>query len=109
MLHNIEKDLRGGSHKYLNIHPNKKSEQKLLDKIKDYLHRHGHFKAGQVANDLNLILQGWLNYYTLPKVSYTKQSHRDLRQYLVTSLYKYYNRKAPTTYTPVWTTRGDLE
>jgi hypothetical protein len=45
-------DLNGGSHKYLNIHPSKKSEQKLRDKVKDYLHRHGHSKARQIAGDL---------------------------------------------------------
>jgi group II intron reverse transcriptase/maturase len=89
-----DKDLKGGSHKYLNIHPSKKSEQKLRDKVKDYLHRHGHSKACQIAGDLNLILKGWLNYYTIPKVSYTKHSRRQLRHYLTNRLYRYYNRKS---------------
>jgi group II intron reverse transcriptase/maturase len=87
-------DLNGGSHKYLNIHPSKKSEQKLRDKVKDYLHRHGHSKASQIAVELNLILKGWLNYYTIPKVSYTKHSRRHLRYYLTNRLYRYYNRKS---------------
>jgi hypothetical protein len=88
------KDLKGRSHKYLNIHPSKKSEQKLRKKIKDYLHGHGQQKASQIAKALNLILQGWLNYYTIPQVSYTGQSRRKLRRCLADSLHRYYNRKS---------------
>jgi len=55
---------------------------------------HGHYKAEDVAMGLNSIIRGWLNYFSIPGVSYPAMSKRRLRAYLSTRLYRYFNRKS---------------
>lgn len=87
-------DIKGRKTKYWNIIPSKKSEQKVRDKIKEYLATHGHKNAQEVSNGLNLILRGWLNYFNINGVSYPAMSNRKLRFYLFNRLFKYYKRKS---------------
>jgi len=89
-----DKDIKGRDIRYWNIMPCKKSEQKVRDKVKEYLRTHGHCKAEDVARGLNPIIRGWLNYFSIPGVSYPAMSKRRLRAYLYTRLYRYYNRKS---------------
>jgi group II intron reverse transcriptase/maturase len=89
-----DKDIKGRDIRYWNIVPSKKSEQKIRDKVKEYLGKHGHCKAHVIADGLNSILRGWLNYFSIIGVSYPAMSKRRLRSYLCTSLYRYYNRKS---------------
>ena len=89
-----DKDIKGRDIRYWNIIPSKKSEQKIRDKVKEYLRTHGHCKAEDVASGLNSIIRGWLNYFSIPGVSYPAMSKRRLRAYLSTRLYRYYNRKS---------------
>jgi hypothetical protein len=74
--------------------PSKKSEQKIRDKVKEYLSTHGHCRAEEIASGLNTIIRGWLNYFSIPGVSYPAMSKRRLRFYLYDRLYRYYNRKS---------------
>lgn len=90
----FDKDFTGGLSKYWNIVPSKRSEQKLRDKIKLFLKAHGHYKAEDLVKELNTILRGWLNYFSINKVSYPAMSKRKLRYYLLNKLYRYYNRKS---------------
>jgi group II intron reverse transcriptase/maturase len=89
-----DKDIKGRDIRYWNIVPSKKSEQKIRDKVKEYLCKHGHCKAQDVADGLNSIMRGWLNYFNINGVSYPAMSKRRLRVYLFNSLYRYYNRKS---------------
>ena len=89
-----DKDIKGRDIRYWNIMPSKKSEQKIRDKVKEYLRTHGHYKADDVANGLNSIIRGWLNYFSIAGVSYPAMSKRRLRVYLSTRLFRYYNRKS---------------
>ena len=89
-----DKDIKGRDFRYWNIVPSKKSEQKIRDKVKEYLLTHGHYKAQDVANGLNSILRGWLNYFSIIGVSYPAMSNRRLRVFLFNRLYRYYNRKS---------------
>lgn len=89
-----DKDIKGRNMRYWNIVPGKKSEQRIRDKVKEYLSTHGHCKAQDVADGLNLMIRGWLNYFSIPGVSYPAMSKRRLRGYLCTRLYRYYNRKS---------------
>jgi group II intron reverse transcriptase/maturase len=89
-----DKDIKGRDIRYWNIMPGKKSEQKVRDKVKEYLRTHGHYKTEDVASGLNSIIRGWLNYFSIPGVSYPAMSKRLLRAYLSTRLYRYYNRKS---------------
>lgn len=80
--------------KYWNIIPSKKSEQKIRDKVEEYLKTHGHCNAHKVVLGLNLKIQGWLNNTEIKGVSYPAMSKRRLRFYLFNRLYRYYNRKS---------------
>lgn len=88
------KDTKGRNIRYWNVTPSKKSEQKIRDKIKEYLKSHGHSNVYTVTNDLNAIIRGWLNYFDIQGVSYPAMSKRRLRYYLSNSIYRYYNRKS---------------
>ena len=87
------RDLFVEGKKYWEIIPSKKSEQKVRDKVSIYLDSHGHSPAKATADELNAILRGWLNYFIIEGVSYPQMSKRRLRHYLVTKLYRYFNRK----------------
>jgi len=89
-----DNDIQGRSYKYWNIMPSQKSEKKIREKVGEYLKTHGHHKAKDVAQGLNTIVRGWLNYFDIKGVSYPAMSKRRLRLYLAESLYRYYNRKS---------------
>lgn len=87
-------DLYNRSKRYWEIFPAAKSELKLRGKIRDYLGRHGHSAAKDIASGLNAVMRGWLNYFDIKGVSYAAMSKRRLRAYLVRKLYRYYHRKS---------------
>lgn len=87
-------NLYGRNVRYWNIVPSKKSEQRIRDKVREYLKTHGQGKAQDVANGLNTIMRGWLNYFEIKGVSYPATSKHKLREYLHSNLYRYYNRKS---------------
>lgn len=89
-----DKDVRGRNKKYWNIIPAAKSEKKVRENIGAYLKTGGHYGPQKVADELNAIIRGWLNYYDIPKISYPAMSKRRLRYYLINKLYRYYNRKS---------------
>ena len=89
-----DSDIKGRKTKYWNIMPSKKSEQKIRDKVKEYLMTHGHKNAHDVAVGLNSIIRGWLNYFDIKGVSYPAMSKRLLRFYLYNRLNRYYKRKS---------------
>jgi Group II intron, maturase-specific domain./Reverse transcriptase (RNA-dependent DNA polymerase). len=86
-----DKDLHGRNQKYLNIFPSKKSENKLKEKIRNYLDTHGKCNPTTISMDLNKILCGSLNYSTS---TYTKHVRRKIRYYLSDTLSRYYKRKS---------------
>jgi RNA-directed DNA polymerase len=84
----------GRNVRYWNIVPSKKSEQRIRDKVSEYLKKHGQGKAQDIAEGLNTIMRGWLNYFDIKGVSYPASSKYRLREYLHDKLYRYYNRKS---------------
>jgi group II intron reverse transcriptase/maturase len=119
-------DLFGKKHKkYWNIEPSNKSQKKVREKIGKYLKYNGHKAAEEVADDLNAITRGWINYFSIKGVTYPNKAKRNLRYYLLKKLTRYYKRKSqrksklynrgafkelvnryglidPTKYVPVW-------
>ncbi len=88
------RDLYGRDTRYWDIFPSRKSEQKVREKIKAHLAKHGHSSAKDLVAGLNPIIRGWINYYTISGVSYPRNSCRKIRHYLWKKLYRYYNRKS---------------
>lgn len=89
-----DKDTFGRDRRYWNIIPGKKAEKKNRDRIDEFLKKHGHSPAQRIAEGLNEILRGWLNYFEIKGVSYPAMSQRRLRHYLCERLWRYYNRKS---------------
>jgi len=87
-------DLHGRKSQYWNIIPSNKSENKIREKLREFLKHSGHCNPQVVSKGLNTILRGWLNYFDIPKVSYPAMSKRAIRYYLVESLHRFYNRKS---------------
>lgn len=88
------RDRLGRDKSFWEAFPSKKSEKKIREKIDDYLRECGHHPAFRLSEGLNAILRGWLNYYEIPKVSYTQMAKRRLRFYLYNRLFRYYRRKS---------------
>ncbi len=89
-----EKDISGRNKRYWNIQASDKSENKVREKIREYLRHRGHHNPLQVAQGLNAIIRGWINYFDIPCVSYPAMNKRKLRYYLTEKLNRYYNRKS---------------
>ena len=89
-----DKDLYRRKKDYLNIFPSDKSVIKLKEKISNYLDTKGNCKPETISMGLNKILCGSFNYYTIPQVTYTKKTRREIRYYLMDKLSRYYKRKS---------------
>ena len=89
-----DKDLYGRYSKYWNIEPSKKSQKKIRANISQFLHSSGHFPPQLVVKNLNSIICGWMNYFSIKGVSYPKKAYRSLRWYLMGKLTRYYRRKS---------------
>ena len=89
-----DKDLYEGKKQYWNIIPSKNATNKLRGKIRENLHSSLHYSPERLVEALNNILRGWLNYFEIKGVSYPACAKREIRHYLNTSLYRYYNRKS---------------
>ena len=89
-----DKDLHGRNTRYWNVIPSKKSTNKLKEKIREILHSSLHFSPDKLVTKLNELLRGWFNYFDIKGVSYPACAKREIRYYLNTALYRYYNRKS---------------
>jgi len=89
-----DRDLKGRGFRYWNLMASKKSEKKLIGKTRTYLSTHGHLSPPLIAEGLNQMLRGWLNYFDMEGVSYLAMNKRRLRYYLSGRLHRYYGRKS---------------
>jgi len=91
----LDDDLFGRKNrKYWNVEPSSKSQKRVREKIREYLRYNGHKSPQEVANDLNTITRGWINYFSIKGVTYPNKAKRNLRYYLRGKLTRYYKRKS---------------
>lgn len=90
----LSDDLYGRPVKYWNVEPSMKSQKKIRSNIRKYLKANGHKAPQLLANELNAILRGWINYFTIKGVTYPNQAKRNVRYYLGMRLTRYYKRKS---------------
>jgi group II intron reverse transcriptase/maturase len=80
--------------RFWNIRPSDKSRKRVRQNIKAKLKTIGHYPPEAVVDVLNPIVRGWINYYSIEKVSYMQVDKHKLTYYLRDSLTRYYNRKS---------------
>jgi len=89
-----DNDLFIPGNKYWNVSPSKKSMKKIKEKLNDCLKSRHHYPIEHLVKDINAIERGWLNYFSIPKISYTKKAGREIRYYLFERLRRYFKRKS---------------
>lgn len=87
-------DIYGRARRYWNVFPSKKSQKKVRGNIDIFLKKNSHKSAILVSKGLNSIIRGWINYFSVQKVSYPKIAKKDLRFYLSDKFWRYYQRKS---------------
>lgn len=91
----LDDDLFGRkSRKYWNVGPSSRSQKKVREKIREYLKYNGHKPPQEVADNINAIIRGWINYFSIKGVTYPNNAKRNLRYYLSHKLTRYYKRKS---------------
>ena len=84
----------GSGRRYWNVVPSKRSEKKLREKLRAYFKRGQCMPVEVFVAGLNRLVRGWVNYYHIPHVSFSKQAFWSLRWYMSRSLYRHFRRKS---------------
>jgi RNA-directed DNA polymerase len=79
---------------YFNIRPSPKSRQKLNLNIRQYLRSRGHWNIHKMVAGLNKILLGWLNYFSITRVTYIWDTVNALKTHLDYKLIKWFKEKS---------------
>ena len=79
--------------KYTNIRPSIKSRSKLFTKIRELLSKRRHWKIESLVYKLNELLIGWLNYFSISKVSHIWETINVIRRHLNYKLFKWLKSK----------------
>lgn len=89
-----DRSIYGKEGNFWNIAPSPKSISKLKEKIRAERERNVMASGEVIARKLNSIIKGWLNYFTIPGVSYTKVARNHIDYYLRDSIWRLYRRKS---------------
>lgn len=66
----IRSKFKWNSKNYTNVRPSIKSRSKLFAKIRELLRKRRHWKIEPLIYKLNELLIGWLNYFSISKVTH---------------------------------------
>lgn len=80
--------------RFWNVRPSDSSRKKIRQKLNAKLKAIGHYPAERVVDELNPMIRGWINYFTIDQVSYMQVDKRKLTDYLRMRLARYYHRKS---------------
>lgn len=80
--------------RYWQIEPSMKSQNKIREKMGEYFKTHRHTAMPEFALGINTILRGWMNYFHIPEVSYSRKTFNRLQWHLTKSLYFHYKKKS---------------
>ncbi len=89
-----DRGIYGNKGRYWNVIPSKKSELKFRENIKKVFHYSRHYSNESIVRLINSKIRGWLNYFSIRRVSYPSKSKGKLRWYLDESFYRFYQRKS---------------
>jgi len=93
-----DQDLRGGSHRYLNIFPSRKALAKARETIRYYTRPSRCFMpVVSMIADINAWQTGWVNYF---RYGYPRRAFRAIHAYTVEKLTKQLKRRSQRPYCP---------
>jgi len=78
---------------YTNIRPSRKSRLKLYTKIRELLAKRRHWTIEWLIYKLNELLIGWLNYFSISKVTHIWETIKQIIPHLDYKLYKWLKSK----------------
>lgn len=79
--------------RYTNIRPSRKSRSKLYSKIRELLSKRRHWKIEPLVYKLNELLIGWLNYFSISKVTHIWETIKQIIPHLDYKLFKWLKSK----------------
>lgn len=79
--------------KYTNIRPSMKSRSKLYTKLRDLLSKRRHWSIEWIVRKINQLLIGWLNYFSLSKVTHIWETIKVIKVHLDYKLFKWMKSK----------------
>jgi len=89
----IQSKFKWNTKRYTNIRPSPKSRSKLYANISDCLGKRRHWKIEPMVYKLNEILIGWLNYFSVTKVTHIWDTVSQIKWHLDYKLYKWLKSK----------------
>ena len=94
----FDRDLWGGSHRYLNVTPSGKAIQACRQAVRELTnHRRSHVPITQLIERLNRQLRGWSNYFSF---GYPRKAMRDMNWYVRRRLTTHLRRRSQRPFRP---------
>ena len=89
----IRSKFKWNSKNYTNVRPSMKSRSKLFAKIRELLRKRRHWKIEPMIYKLSELLIGWLNYFSISKVTHIWETVKVIIKHLDYKLYKWMKSK----------------
>ena len=78
---------------YTNVRPSMKSRSKLFANIRELMAKRRHWKISSMLYKLNSLLKGWLNYFSVSKVTHIWETIKVIVKHLDYKLFKWLKSK----------------
>jgi group II intron reverse transcriptase/maturase len=89
----IRSKFKWNSKNYTNIRPSMQSRSKLFTRIRELLRKRRHWKIAPLMYKLNSLLIGWLNYFSISKVTHIWETVKIIIKQLDYKLFKWLKSK----------------
>ena len=89
----IRSKFKWNSKNYTNVRPSMKSRSKLFSQIRELLSKRRHWKIAPLIYKLNSLLIGWLNYFSISKVTHIWETVKVIIKHLDYKLFKWLKSK----------------
>ena len=90
---NIKSKFGWNRKNYTNVRPSLKSRSELYTKLRSLLSKRRHWSIAWIVWKLNKLLIGWLNYYSISKVTHIWETIKTIKQHLSYKLFKWMKSK----------------
>ena len=78
---------------YTNVRPSMRSRSKLFGKLRELLSNRRHWTIEWIVRKVNQLLMGWLNYFSISKVTHIWETIKVIKKHLDYKRYKWMKSK----------------